>query len=38
MNTPLDSTKFTKLHELDSLLTREIRGQSHALALLSDSV
>lgn len=31
MNTTLDSTKLVKLHELDSLLPREIRGQSHAL-------
>lgn len=31
MNTPLDSSKLAKLHELDSLLSREIRGQSHAL-------
>lgn len=31
MNTALDTTKLTKLHELDSLLPREIRGQSHAL-------
>lgn len=31
MNTDLDATKLTKLHELDSLLPREIRGQSHAL-------
>ncbi len=31
MNTVLDATKLTKLHELDSLLPREIRGQSHAL-------
>jgi len=31
MNTTLDSTRLTKLHELDSLLPREIRGQSHAL-------
>jgi len=31
MNTALDATKLTKLHELDSLLPREIRGQSHAL-------
>jgi len=31
MNTALGTTKLTKLHELDSLLPREIRGQSHAL-------
>jgi ATP-dependent Clp protease ATP-binding subunit ClpA len=31
MNTALDATKLAKLHELDSLLPREIRGQSHAL-------
>ena len=31
MNTALDTTKLAKLHELDSLLPREIRGQSHAL-------
>lgn len=27
----MDTTKLAKLHELDSLLPREIRGQSHAL-------
>lgn len=31
MNTALDPMKLAKLHELDSLLPREIRGQSHAL-------
>ena len=31
MDTTLDSTKLAKLHELDALLPREIRGQSHAL-------
>ena len=31
MNTTLDTTKLGKLHELDSLLPREIRGQSHLL-------
>ncbi len=31
MNTALDTIKLAKLHELDSLLPREIRGQSHAL-------
>jgi len=31
MNTRTDSTKLAKLQELDSLLPREIRGQSHAL-------
>src|SRR6266540_6485698 len=31
MNKTTDPTKLTKLHELDSLLPREIRGQSHAL-------
>ncbi|MBK8000660.1 MAG: ATP-dependent Clp protease ATP-binding subunit [Verrucomicrobia bacterium] len=31
MNTALDASKLTKLHELDLLLPREIRGQSHAL-------
>src|SRR5439155_22738136 len=31
MNTRPDSTKLAKLQELDSLLPREIRGQSHAL-------
>ncbi len=31
MNTTLDTTKLAKLHELDSVLPREIRGQSHAL-------
>jgi len=31
MNKTTDPTKLAKLHELDSLLPREIRGQSHAL-------
>lgn len=31
MNKTTDSTKLSKLHELDSLLPREIRGQSHTL-------
>jgi len=31
MNQPLDTTKITNLHELDSRLPREIRGQSHVL-------
>src|SRR5882672_4615585 len=31
MNTTLDATKLAKLQELESLLPREIRGQSHAL-------
>lgn len=31
MNTTPDTDKLAKLHELDSLLPREIRGQSHAL-------
>ncbi len=31
MDTTLDSTKLAKLHELDALLPREIRGQAHAL-------
>ena len=31
MNKTTDPTKLTKLHELTSLLPREIRGQSHAL-------
>lgn len=31
MDTMQNSSKLAKLHELDSLLPREIRGQSHAL-------
>src|SRR5438876_5048689 len=31
MNKTADSTKLTKLQEMDSLLPREIRGQSHAI-------
>jgi ATP-dependent Clp protease ATP-binding subunit ClpB len=31
MNTTLDTNRLAKLHELDFLLPREIRGQSHAL-------
>src|SRR5919108_4682962 len=31
MNKTADPTKLSKLHELDSLLPREIRGQSHTL-------
>lgn len=31
MNTPLDTTKISNLHELDARLPREIRGQSHVL-------
>ncbi len=34
MNTLPDTTKRAALHELDSLLPREIRGQSHALPRL----
>ena len=38
MNKTTDSTKLTKLHELDSLLPREIRGQSHALPRIISAV
>ena len=38
MNKVTDPTKLTKLHELDSLLPREIRGQSHALPRIVSAV
>src|SRR5882762_8566178 len=38
MNKTTDSTKLTKLHELESLLPREIRGQSHALPRITSAV
>jgi ATP-dependent Clp protease ATP-binding subunit ClpA len=38
MNKTLDSTKLGKLHELTSLLPREIRGQSHALPRITSVV
>src|SRR3984957_731045 len=38
MNRTLDSTKLGKLHELNSLLPREIRGQSHALPRITSVV
>src|SRR5580658_9646252 len=38
MNKTTDSTKLTKLHELTSLLPREIRGQSHALPRIASAV
>jgi ATP-dependent Clp protease ATP-binding subunit ClpB len=38
MNKTTDSTKLTKLHELESLLPREIRGQSHALPRIISAV
>ena len=38
MDKTTDSTKLTKLHELTSLLPREIRGQSHALPRIISAV
>ncbi len=38
MNTTLDATKLAKLHELDLLLPREIRGQSHVLPRIISTV
>src|ERR1051325_4462402 len=38
MNTTTDTSKLTKLHELDSLLPREIRGQPYALARIISAV
>jgi len=38
MNKTSDTTKLTKLQELDSLLPREIRGQSHALPRIASAV
>jgi len=37
MTKTTDLTKLTKLHELDSLLPREIRGQSHVLPRIISS-
>ena len=38
MNKTTDPTKLTKLHDLDSLLPREIRCQSHALPRIISAV
>lgn len=38
MNTGIDSTKLSKLQELNSVLPREIRGQSHALPRITSAV
>src|SRR5437879_9964323 len=38
MNKTTDPAKLAKLHELDSLLPREIRGQSHALPRIVSAV
>ena len=38
MDKTTDSTKLSKLHELTSLLPREIRGQSHALPRIASAV
>ena len=38
MNKTTDPTKLSKLHELDSLLPREIRGQSHTLPRIVSAV
>src|ERR1700723_3417630 len=38
MNKTTDSTKLTRLHELTTLLPREIRGQSHALPRITSVV
>src|SRR3974390_1989180 len=38
MNKTTDPTKLAKLHELDSLLPREIRGQPHALPRIISAV
>jgi ATP-dependent Clp protease ATP-binding subunit ClpA len=38
MNETADPAKLTKLHELNSLLTREIRGQSHVLPRITSAV
>jgi len=38
MNKTTDPTKLSKLHELTSLLPREIRGQSHALPRIMSAV
>jgi ATP-dependent Clp protease ATP-binding subunit ClpB len=38
MNKTIDPTKLTKLHELDALLPREIRGQSQILPRIASAV
>jgi ATP-dependent Clp protease ATP-binding subunit ClpA len=38
MNKTTDSTNLTKLHELNTLLPREIRGQSHALPRITSAI
>ena len=38
MNKTTDSAKLAKLHELDRLLPREIRGQSHTLPRIISAV
>ena len=38
MDKTTDSNKLTKLHELTTLLAREIRGQSHALPRITSAV
>src|SRR5271156_5635089 len=38
MNKTMDPTKLTKLHELDALLPREIRGQSQVLPRIASAV
>src|SRR6266540_1555054 len=38
MNKSTDPTMLTKLHELDSILPREIRGQSHTLPRIVSAV
>jgi ATP-dependent Clp protease ATP-binding subunit ClpA len=38
MDKTTDATKLTKLHELTSLLPREIRGQPHALPRITSAV
>jgi ATP-dependent Clp protease ATP-binding subunit ClpA len=38
MNNATDSAKLTKLHELDSVLPHEIRGQSHVLPRITSLV
>src|SRR5258706_2492390 len=38
MNKTTDSAKLSKLHELNSVLPREIRGQSHALPRITSAV
>lgn len=38
MNKTLDTTQLAKLHELDTLLPREIRGQSHTIPRIVSAV